>query len=303
MNWIRVNWRYRIIAIVLAFFTWYLVSGREKVETWIEIPVEFVNLPRDLVLVKGAVTKIEVRVRGTRGLIRSLKERLVAYPMDLKRLKKGENQFSLEARKLRLPGAVEVMETKPQRVVLFADQVAIKSLPVRVVLAGNSGLTTAVSRAMIVPASVQVTGAESKFEQLTSIPTTPIIVQGAEQPLWEGLVPLAPPQDVKIEPNQVTVRLLLKPKTKEVTLKVPLQVRVAKKWKVEVSEMTIRVMASLPVAVLENQSWREQIKAQLVVPPEAQAGVHTLKVDIYLPDWGRLLDVKPQTIQLRLSPQ
>ena len=32
------NWQYRVLAILLALACWYVVSGQEKVETWLEVP-------------------------------------------------------------------------------------------------------------------------------------------------------------------------------------------------------------------------------------------------------------------------
>ncbi len=42
------NWQYRALALLLALACWYVVSGQEKVETWLEVPLEFVNLPQQM---------------------------------------------------------------------------------------------------------------------------------------------------------------------------------------------------------------------------------------------------------------
>jgi hypothetical protein len=87
---LRANWQYLLLALVLAVFSWNLVSGRERVETRVEIPVETVNRPKDLVVSRGLVSRLEVRVRGPRGFIRSLDPSRLAYELDLSGLAPGE---------------------------------------------------------------------------------------------------------------------------------------------------------------------------------------------------------------------
>ena len=77
------NWQYRVLAILLALACWYVVSGQEKVETWLEVPLEFVNLPPQMEITSGLVSKLQVRIRGTSNQVRSLNVGRLAYKLDL----------------------------------------------------------------------------------------------------------------------------------------------------------------------------------------------------------------------------
>ena len=64
--------------------------------------VEMTNAPKDLTIRKGLVSKIEVRVRGPKGLVRSLDRRKWTYSLDVSRLKVGENLVDIDRERIPL---------------------------------------------------------------------------------------------------------------------------------------------------------------------------------------------------------
>jgi len=44
----KPNWQYLALALALSLFCWYLVTGREKVDTWMTMRVEMAGAPEGL---------------------------------------------------------------------------------------------------------------------------------------------------------------------------------------------------------------------------------------------------------------
>mgnify|MGYP003342153711 CR=1 FL=1 len=59
----------KLVSIALAFLLWLVVSGEQVVERSFRIPLEFSNLPAQLEIVGDPPEVIDVRVRGSSGLL------------------------------------------------------------------------------------------------------------------------------------------------------------------------------------------------------------------------------------------
>ena len=63
------EWFPILISLALAIVVWFNVGGEQKVDTSVMIPVEVINLSRDLVISNQFKRQIEVAVNGPRSLI------------------------------------------------------------------------------------------------------------------------------------------------------------------------------------------------------------------------------------------
>ncbi|MFH1020288.1 MAG: YbbR-like domain-containing protein, partial [Pseudomonadota bacterium] len=68
LNWPN-NWGLKLISLIFAILLWYFVVGEDKVDTTVYIPVEIVNLPKELVISNQFKKQLEATVSGPRGLI------------------------------------------------------------------------------------------------------------------------------------------------------------------------------------------------------------------------------------------
>jgi hypothetical protein len=72
------NWVLKLLSLFFALFLWYFVVGEDKVEMNVTLPVEIVNLPRDLVISNQFKRQIEVTISGQRSLIRGMAEQHIS---------------------------------------------------------------------------------------------------------------------------------------------------------------------------------------------------------------------------------
>ncbi len=61
-----------LVAILVAMAMWYLVSVRDRLEAQVEINVDYYDIPANLVVTDGLVSKIQVRLKGPETLLRSI---------------------------------------------------------------------------------------------------------------------------------------------------------------------------------------------------------------------------------------
>ena len=58
------NWVLKLLSLLFALFLWYFVVGEDKVDMTVTIPVEIVNLPRELIISNQFKKQLEVTVSG-----------------------------------------------------------------------------------------------------------------------------------------------------------------------------------------------------------------------------------------------
>ena len=69
------NWRYLLVAFLLAIGLWYTLNAREQIERVVEVRLDYKGLPPGLIVTGGQLNKVSVRLRGPQELLRSMTNR------------------------------------------------------------------------------------------------------------------------------------------------------------------------------------------------------------------------------------
>ncbi|MBU1001670.1 MAG: hypothetical protein KKE73_04010 [Proteobacteria bacterium] len=297
------NWQYRVLALVLALSCWYIVTGREKVETWAEMPVEIIGAPEDLAVRGDVPTRIRARIRGSRALIRSLVEQPPVYTLDLSSLTPGENVIPLEKESVPVSMALEVMEIEPLGLTLTADKLITVALPVRPVWKGGPGEDYELTLAEAAPGEVQVHGPEQLLGKLMDIPTLEREIQDSDKSEYVYEVGLALPTGVTSKIVKVGVRLEYTLKTKTVWIRLPVRVlpdnvdgRV-----VSLVPKTIQIQAEVPLPLLRETDFKDRFPLSVVVPGSMKPGKHMLPVSVKVPEGCILLKTVPEKVEVYIK--
>ena len=59
-----------LLAVFIAVSMWYMVSVRDRLEAQIEVNLDYVGVPANLVVTDGLISKAIVRLRGPETLLR-----------------------------------------------------------------------------------------------------------------------------------------------------------------------------------------------------------------------------------------
>jgi len=293
------NWKDIAIALALAILTWYLLTGREKVEAWVDMSVEMTNAPEGLTIRKGLVSKIEVRVRGPKGLVRSLDRRKWTYSLDVSKLKVGENLVDIDRERIPLSMAYEVVEVKPSRLILTVDRVSKKEVPVIAEWRGALRPDFRLIEIKTEPEVVEVRGAERQVRQMTQARVLLQLDFDDPPSLWSEDVPIKLAEGVEANPGQVKVSLRFGPEVKTAWVRVPVRLETSPDLQAQSGQKTVRVQVEAPVAALRDAEAGRDIEglaAVVALPDGLRPGRHPLRYELETPEGFRVLSRQTETV-------
>lgn len=297
------SWKDILIALALAVLTWYLITGREKVETWVDMGVEMANAPDGLTIRKGLISKIEVRVRGPKGLVRSLDRRKWTYSLDVSRLKVGDNLVDIDRERIPLSMAYEVVEVKPSRLILNVDRIARKDVPVVAEWKGALRPDYKLLDLKVHPETVELKGAEKQVRVMTQVR---VAVPGDfdDPPAqWTDDVPIKLAEGLEANPGQVRVTLRFVPEVKSAWVRVPLRVQTFGDSAVAGAPKFLRLHVEGPLAQMREAETGREIKGLAAVANAGEGlrpGTHALSYQVELPPGFKVLERPSTTVEVRL---
>jgi YbbR domain-containing protein len=293
--------QYVFIAVLLAILSWYLVSGRERVEVWIEIPVEIKSRPPELIVVDGLITKVEVRVKGPRNIIRGLDTRTLAYQLDLSGLGRGDNVIVLDPGNLPIRGQVQVLEFMPGQLIIEADRVEARTVEVEPVWEGELADDWQFVSARPDPERVQVRGAASVLDGLRMVETESIVVDGSRPEDQTRTVGLVAPQGVEVKPSAVEVALDFSPETVKIRHRVPVVFPDDPRYTFKANPPTVLLYMHAPAYRANTEDFVEEIRVVPDLEPPLEPGSWMVGYDPKLPENSRLIEKAPEKITVTIE--
>lgn len=293
----RDNMKLAALSLVMALCVWWWVSGRERVDVWLELPVQQIGRPEGLVVREGVKGRIEVRVRGSRGQLRGLDGKDLAYSLDLSGVRPGLNVAPVEPERIPLPKSVKVMETQPQRFNLVVDRLARKQVAVEPVYNATLPPGMALVRSETEPKTVEIEGPWELVKTIDRIKTQPIQASSPPPPLLrEPRAALVPPDEIKVEPGRVaaTLHFGLETERRDITLKIEIDNLSGKEVKFRPAQVKVKVEA--PKGLLDDKRVLSQFRLLLQIPDNTEPGAYFLNPKPAHPPEASILEVEPETV-------
>lgn len=291
-----VSWRHLLLAFAMATCLWVVISGREQVEIWEKASVELKGMPKNLTLLSGLPPEIEIRVRGPKGLIRTITNRNRTYVLDLSKVRPGLNVLPIPAEGIQLGKAFDVVEVRPSRLTLEVDKLIDKELPVVPRWSGDLAPGLFVESASVNPQYVIVRGPESELAALSDVEAvTP--APASEEPATvtlEGTIALS--LRAKATPPVVEVTFILGMLTDELTISRDVTVIPRTGFDIQVKPKTVKVTVDVPESLKDNKVVLDAIRVILDIPEDIAAGVYQLPYTLELPDRIKVVGTEPETL-------
>ncbi len=120
----------KLISLVLAIVLWVMVGGEDVIEKSIQVPVEVINLPQDLVISNQYKKELEVSLRGPRSVINELKDQSIVRLIDLSKEEPGTIVFSNDNDHIIVPRSLTVQRVQPSSIILSLDKISKKQVPI-----------------------------------------------------------------------------------------------------------------------------------------------------------------------------
>lgn len=225
---VTYNFGLKLLSIAAAFAVWFFVNVSERdAEKALQIAVEKLNRPANLIDVSPRVDFVAVRVSGPRVLLNGITQENLAFTLDLKDVRPGPASFKLQAESLDLPRGVKVVMLTPSEITLEFARLVRRSVPVRVAYSGKPSGELRIVETRVTPESVEVTGPEGHVERMKNVETAPIDLSKASAGSIERNVELEQPREyMTFSASAVHVEILLEePEATRVLKNLPIVVR------------------------------------------------------------------------------
>lgn len=300
LNWPN-NWGLKLISLIFAILLWYFVVGEDKVDTTVYIPVEIVNLPRDLVISNQFKKQLEATVSGPRGLISGLNRQRITRTINLAKATSGTIVIRNEPETIQFPRGVIVSRIQPTHITLLIDELVEKELPVQARTTGSPANGHELAGVVFEPPSIKISGPKAIVGREKLLIAKPIDISGLKGPTTIQIpLELRPALVELMGETVVTANVVIREKTMEKTITdVPVHLSDADSArKVAIEPDTINVRALLPLSSKGNQAGLVEAS---VSTDGLSAGTHRLPVKITAPEQIKIIETLPSTVTVKIG--
>jgi YbbR domain-containing protein len=286
----------KVLALVIAVGLWF--AGHRDIERAIEAPVEFRNIPPDLMVMDNRVDYVVLRLMGPRTLVSTLDAQDLRLSIDLSAAKPGSASYPLDSTSFSIPRGVTISRITPPVVHLRLEPVIKRTLPVTLRFSNKPPAGYKIAEASVMPESVAVQGPAEDMRRLLSVETFPIEIEESHAPVKRRVRLSANGKPLSFAPDQVEVSVLLQ---EEETSKEFNRVDVRAKefsgeYRVNPTSVYLRVAGtSRALSKLDINS--NQVYLDLKGLP---VGEHVLPLNFSLPPEVKVVEQKPQRFKVRI---
>ena len=176
---VTVNIGAKTLSVAIASLLWIAIVGEQDLATAIDVPVEYRNFPKSYEVSSGTVNRVNLLVRGPSGTMNDSFLKDVTVVVDLEGVKRpGDWTFNLDSSAIRVPAGLELDRVIPSQIRMRFEERFARDVPIQIRYAGNPMPGYRVARHELSPDHLRVIGPRSRVEQLQSINTDPIDLNG-----------------------------------------------------------------------------------------------------------------------------
>jgi len=167
-----------ILALGIAVFLWGIASGTSNAERGFDIPVVLDRLPDNLVITDQSIDEVNVRVMGSRAVLRSVDPDSYKLEIDVSGAKPGVAVYDVDLSRIDLPRAARFVSHAPSRVQVRFEKRGRKAVKIRAELQGEPAAGFHLVSVSTEPSKVWLVGARSQVLRLDEVVTENISLSG-----------------------------------------------------------------------------------------------------------------------------
>jgi uncharacterized protein (TIGR00159 family) len=162
------------IAFALVLVLWGFIAGQQRTEMWLTVPFEYRNIPTNMEIAGELVNKVEVGIRGPRGVISGVSQDQVRAHIDLSQGLRGLNYVRITTDNIRIPVGTEVTKINPSSIRIRLEDVKTRSVQVKAQFIGKLPQPLRLETVWVEPHFVVLQGPESRLTKVREVLTEPI---------------------------------------------------------------------------------------------------------------------------------
>jgi len=168
----------KVVSLCLGALLWYLVVGEDQVDINIQVPIEVLNLPENLVISNQSHKELNVTVRGPRSIMQELRNQNISRPVDMSKAGPGTIVIKNEKDSIPLPRGTSVLRLQPANITLSIDQLIQKTIPINAVTEGEVSAGYKLRQITMDPDKIIVSGPKTVLESALALQSYVINLDG-----------------------------------------------------------------------------------------------------------------------------
>ena len=198
----------KVVSFIAVVGLWGLIAGQQRAEMWLTVPLEYRNMPANMEIAGDLLNRVEVGIRGPRGMISRITPDQIRAFVDLSQATSGLNYLRLTPENIQVPLGAEITKMSPSSVRVLLENVKTRSVQVKAQLIGRLPRTLRLLTIGVEPPIVVLQGPESALAKVREISTEAVDLSSIKEnkKISVGL-DIEPPQ-VHLgpgQPSQVTL--------------------------------------------------------------------------------------------------
>ena len=173
------NFGWKLLSLALAVALWYAVVGEPELATFLIVPIQYKNQPRDLEISSDVPERVHLEVRAPSGKLSPVNLSGAAVVLDLGSVRRaGEQTFTINEANTSLPPGVSFYRAVPSELRFQFDHQLSRDVPVEARFAGPPPPGYRIVRQTVAPRTLRVIGPENHVQRLDAIHTDAIDLSG-----------------------------------------------------------------------------------------------------------------------------
>jgi len=287
----------KVLALVIAVGLW--LAGHRDIERAVEVPVEFSNIPSDLMVMDNHVDYVVLRLMGPRTLVSTLDAQDMHLSLDLNGAKAGPASYPLDSGSFSIPRGVTIARITPPVVHLRLEPVIKRTVPVTVRFSNRPPTGYRIAATSVQPESVAVQGPAEDVRRLLAVDTFPIELEESGVPVKRKVRLSADGKPFSFTPDQVEVSIALEEEqTSREFNRIILQAKdFAGQYRVNPASVYLRLSGpTRALAKLEISSNQVYLNLKGLA-----VGEHAVPLSFNLPPEVRVVEQKPPRVKVRIT--
>ena len=209
------NLGWKAAAMLISLLLWWGLVGEPEITTSITVPVQDLNMPKDMEISSDLLERVHLEIRGPSGKLGADAVKESAIILDLSKVDKaGERTFPIDVADVYIPLGVQLIRAVPSQVRIHLERRLSRKVPVTVRIANPPPEGYTIEAQTSEPSEVRIVGPESQVRGVDAVETDPIDLSGVVGSAEFTVEIFVPDPHVRLEPAQkVRVRLEVRKKT------------------------------------------------------------------------------------------
>ncbi len=179
LNFIIEEWQIKLISLFIAILLWFYVNSLSYIEQSFTIPIQYLNLPADLIMLESSDTAASFIIKGRIEKLKNISISKIIKPVvNLENAIPGTKYYKIEI-VINEPQSDLIINLQKERVSVKIDRIVSKIVFIQPIISGNPKEGYKIEDIIMDKNLAYIKGPSEVLTQLNYVETKPLFIAGA----------------------------------------------------------------------------------------------------------------------------